>query len=394
MKKVIWLVMDSFGIGNASDADKFGDVGADTLGNIAKNYKLTLPNMSSLGLLKAYEQNNQKALQVKGEKELLQGVFYGSAKELSKGKDTLSGHWEMAGTLMDVQMKFFEETIPAFPKELTDEIIQKSGIKGILGNRHASGVEIINTLGSEHIKTLKPIFYTSADSVIQIAAHEECFGLEKLYKLCEIVREIANAWGVGRVIARPFLGDEKRGFERTVNRHDYSIRASGKSVLEIAKEGGKEVVGVGKISDIFGGHGISKKRVAYKLDGRFDATLDEVRKLQKEGIVYTNFVDFDMEYGHRRDVEGYAKGLEYFDGRLPELLESMSNDDLLIITADHGCDPTFKGTDHTRENVPIFGLFKNSKIGSIGVRDTFADMGASIAKFLDLPNTKLGKSFI
>ncbi len=394
MKKVIWLVMDSFGIGNASDADKFGDVGADTLGNIAKNYKLTLPNMSSLGLLKAYEQNNQKALQVKGEKELLQGVFYGSAKELSKGKDTLSGHWEMAGTLMDVQMKFFEETIPAFPKELTDEIIQKSGIKGILGNRHASGVEIINTLGSEHIKTLKPIFYTSADSVIQIAAHEECFGLEKLYKLCEIVREIANAWGVGRVIARPFLGDEKRGFERTVNRHDYSIRASGKSVLEIAKEGGKEVVGVGKISDIFGGHGISKKRVAYKLDGLFDATLDEVRKLQKEGIVYTNFVDFDMEYGHRRDVEGYAKGLEYFDGRLPELLESMSNDDLLIITADHGCDPTFKGTDHTRENVPIFGLFKNSKIGSIGVRDTFADMGASIAKFLDLPNTKLGKSFI
>ena len=394
MKKVIWLVMDSFGIGNASDADKFGDVGADTLGNIAKNYELALPNMSSLGLLKAYEQNNKKALHVKGEKELLQGVFYGLAKELSKGKDTLSGHWEMAGTLMDVQMKFFEETIPAFPKELTDEIMQKSGIKGILGNRHASGVEIINTLGGEHVKTLKPIFYTSADSVIQIAAHEEAFGLEKLYKLCEIVREIANSWGVGRVIARPFLGDEKRGFERTVNRHDYSIRASGKSILEIAKEGGKEVVGVGKISDIFGGHGISKKRVAYKLDGLFDATLDEVRKLQKEGIVYTNFVDFDMEYGHRRDVEGYAKGLEYFDSRLPELLESMSNDDLLIITADHGCDPTFKGTDHTRENVPIFGLFKNSKIGSIGVRDTFADMGASIAKFLDLPNTKLGKSFI
>ena len=394
MKKVIWLVMDSFGIGNASDAGKFGDVGADTLGNIAKNHELTLPNMSSLGLLKAYEQNNQKSLHVKGEKELLQGAFYGSAKELSKGKDTLSGHWEMAGTLMDVQMKFFEETIPAFPKELTDEIMQKSGIKGILGNRHASGVEIINTLGGEHVKTLKPIFYTSADSVIQIAAHEEAFGLEKLYKLCDIVREIANSWGVGRVIARPFLGDEKRGFERTVNRHDYSIRASGKSILEIAKEGGKEVVGVGKISDIFGGYGISKKRVAYKLDGLFDATLDEVRKLQKEGIVYTNFVDFDMEYGHRRDVEGYAKGLEYFDSRLPELLESMSNDDLLIITADHGCDPTFKGTDHTRENVPIFGMLKNSKISNIGVRDTFADMGASIVKFLDLPNTKLGKSFI
>ena len=394
MKKVIWLVMDSFGIGNASDAGKFGDVGADTLGNIAKNHELTLPNMSSLGLLKAYEQNNQKSLHVKGEKELLQGAFYGSAKELSKGKDTLSGHWEMAGTLMDVQMKFFEETIPAFPKEITDEIIQKSGIKGILGNRHASGVEIINTLGGEHIKTLKPIFYTSADSVIQIAAHEEAFGLEKLYKLCEIVREIANSWGVGRVIARPFLGDKKRGFERTVNRHDYSIRANGKSILEIAKESDKEVVGVGKISDIFGGHGIGKKRIAYKLDGLFDATLDEVIKLQKDGIIYTNFVDFDMEYGHRRDVAGYAKGLEYFDNRLPELLEIMNDDDLLIITADHGCDPTFKGTDHTRENVPIFGMLKNSKISNIGVRDTFADMGASIVKFLDLPNTKLGKSFI
>jgi len=394
MKRVIWLVMDSFGIGNASDAESFGDAGGDTLGHIAQNYELSIPHMSSLGLLKAYENNNAKSLHVKSQYQLNKECFYGIGKEASVGKDTLSGHWEMAGVLMDFEMKYFEEKIPTFPEELISKIIAKSDIDGIIGNRHASGVEIINTLGSEHVKTGKPIFYTSADSVIQIAAHEESFGLERLYKLCEIVREITNTYGIGRVIARPFLGDEVNGYERTKNRKDYSLRPQGKSVLEIAQENGQEVIGVGKIYDIFGGHGITQKKLAYKLEGLFDETLKQVKSLDKNGIIYTNFVDFDMEWGHRRDTEGYAKGLEYFDKRLPELLNALQDGDFLILTADHGCDPTYKGNDHTRENVPIFGLLKNAHLGDIGLRDTFADMGASIAEHLDLPSTALGKSFL
>jgi len=295
---------------------------------------------------------------------------------------------------MDFEMKYFEEKIPTFPEELISKIIAQSDIDGIIGNRHASGVEIINTLGSEHVKTGKPIFYTSADSVIQIAAHEESFGLERLYRLCEVVREITNSYGIGRVIARPFLGNEIDGYERTKNRKDYSLRPKGKSVLEIAQENGQEVVGVGKIYDIFGGHGVTQKKLAYKLEGLFDETLKQVKSLDKNGIIYTNFVDFDMEWGHRRDTKGYAEGLEYFDQRLPELLNALQEGDLLIITADHGCDPTFRGSDHTRENIPIFGLLKNAHLGDIGLRDTFADMGASIAKHLDLPSTTLGKSFL
>jgi len=394
MKRVIWLVMDSFGIGKADDASSFGDEGADTLGHIAQNYMLDIPHMSSLGLLKAYENNNLKPLHVKSKYELNKECFYGIGKEASAGKDTLSGHWEMAGVLMDFEMKYFAEKIPTFPEELINKILVKGEIDGIIGNRHASGIEIIDTLGSEHVKIGKPIFYTSADSVIQIAAHEGSFGLKRLLRLCEVVREITNNHGIGRVIARPFVGNEKSGYKRTKNRKDYALRPNGKSVLEIAKESGKEVVGVGKIYDIFGGHGITQTNSAYKLEGLFDETLKQVKALDKDGIIYTNFVDFDMEWGHRRDAQGYAKGLEYFDKRLPELIENLQEGDLLIITADHGCDPTFKGTDHTRENVPIFGLLKNESLGNIGFRDTFGDMGASISVHLDLPNTELGKSFL
>ncbi len=393
MKRVIWLVMDSFGIGNADDAEKFGDLGADTLGDIAKNYPLVIPNMSSLGLLKAYELNNKKALHVEVEKEPLDEAFWGVAKETSVGKDTLSGHWEMAGVAMDINMRYFEEKIPVFDDEMIEEIKQKAGIEGVLGNRHASGLEIIESLGDEHIKSGYPIFYTSADSVLQIAAHEESFGLERLYKLCEIAREVSNRYNIGRVIARPFIGKDGK-FQRTKNRKDYSLRPSGKSILEIAQENEKEVVGIGKIYDIFGGAGITKKIHAYKLDGLADETLKQMKELKKEGIIYTNFVDFDMEWGHRRDVEGYAKGLEYFDTRLSEIIDNLQDGDFLMITADHGCDPTFKGSDHTRENVPVFGMLKGEKLGSIGIRDTFADMAASIATHLDLPSTKLGKSFL
>lgn len=389
--------MDSFGIGNASDASSFGDDTADTFGNIAKNYDLNIPNLSSLGLIKAYELNNNKKIKVKNNTEPLSSSFYGACKEMSIGKDTLSGHWEMAGVLIDFKMKFYEKKIPAMPKELIDEIINKSDINGVLANRHASGVEVIDTFAQEHIDTNKPIFYTSADSVIQIAAHEESFGLDNLYKLCEIVREITNSHGIGRVIARPFLGNSKDGFTRSKNRKDYSLRPSGKSVLEIALQNNKEVIGIGKIHDIFCGHGISKKALAYKIDGLANETLKQMNKLKTDGIIYTNFVDFDMEWGHRRDVIGYAKALEEFDLKLKEIIETLKDGDLLLLTADHGCDPTFKGTDHTRENVPVFGLLKSKEskdIGSIGIRDSFADMAASISQHLEIPKTNLGNSFL
>ena len=400
MKRVIWLVLDSFGIGNAVDAADFGDAGADTLGHIAKKRPMSLPNMAALGLTQAYRLNNGRDVSLQNtDTPLLSGAFYGVAKEASAGKDTLSGHWEMAGVTMDIAMHYYPTTEPTFPAELIDAILaaaNKAGlnIDGILGDRHASGVEIINTLGAEHIRTGKPIFYTSADSVIQIAAHEEHFGLERLYRLCEVTREVTNTLGVGRIIARPFIGDEQNGFERTKNRHDYALRPSGTSVLEIAQQNGLPVVGIGKIPDIFGGFGITTRAPAYKLDGLMDETLTQIDAMKESGIIMTNFVDFDMEWGHRRDVEGYASGLEYFDRRLPEVLERLGEDDLLILTADHGCDPTWSGTDHTRENIPVFGMLSGKNIGEIGIRDTFADMAATISDHLGIPETENGTSFL
>ncbi len=394
MKRVIWLVMDSFGIGGAKDAKDFKDEGADTLGHINERYPLSIPNMTSLGLDLAYEANNKKALHVKQKSNLRANAYWGVAKELSKAKDTLSGHWEMAGALMDVKLKYFEEKIPVFPKEMIDKILKQAGIKGILGDRHASGLEIIETLGEEHIRTKKPIFYTSADSVLQIAAHEEYFGLEKLYKLCEIAREISNEYNIGRVIARPFRGEKRGEFIRTENRKDYSIRSKNRSILEIAKDNDKEVIGIGKIYDIFGGYGITQKRPAYGLQGLANETLKAMKELKSDGIIYTNFVDFDMEWGHRRDTKGYAEGLEYFDKRLGEISDNLKEDDFLIITADHGCDPTYKGSDHTRENVPIFGIYNGKNLGYIGIRDTFADISSSIAKHLQIPKTDIGESFL
>ena len=395
MRRVIWLVMDSFGIGSAPDAASFGDEGSDTLGHIAQHYPMALPHMTSLGLLKAYELNNRKTLNLKEAREPIRGSFWGLAIEMSAGKDTLSGHWEMAGVEMDLNMLYFEDTNPTFPKEMIDEIINKSDIDGIIGDRHASGLEIIDTLGEEHISTGYPIFYTSADSVLQIAVHENKFGLDRLYRLCEIAREVTDRYGVGRVIARPFTGEKKGAFTRTKNRRDYALRPSGKSVLEYALEQEKAVIGVGKIHDIFGGHGIGVKKPAYTLEGLMDETLSQMQKLNQDGIIFTNFVDFDMEWGHRRDVEGYAKGLEYFDRRLIEVINALQEDDLLIITADHGCDPTFAGTDHTRENVPVFGMLKSKDIGEIGIREGFADMAESISEHLGLDTKKpLGKSFI
>jgi phosphopentomutase len=386
--------MDSFGIGGAEDAASFGDEGADTLGHINDAHPLSIPNMASLGLAKAYENNMGKTLKLAQTAEPAAGCFYGVAQEHSAGKDTLSGHWEMAGVQMDLEMVYFSDTQPTFPAKMIEEIIAKSDIEGILGDRHASGLEVIETLGEEHICTGYPIFYTSADSVLQIAAHEEHFGLERLYRLCEVAREITNSYGVGRVIARPFIGESAERFERTKNRHDYAMRPSGKSVLEIAVEHGREVIGIGKIHDIFGGHGISTKVPAYTLEGLMDATLEQIRQVGEGSIIYTNFVDFDMEWGHRRDVEGYAEGLEYFDRRVPEVLALLGERDLLIITADHGCDPSWRGTDHTRENVPVFGILRSRDIGDIGIRETFADMAATISAHLGIPSAEQGRSFL
>ncbi len=394
MKRVIWLVMDSFGIGGAKDAKDFDDEGADTLGHINERYPLSIPNMTSLGLDLAYEANNNKPLHVKQKTNPRANAYWGVAKELSKAKDTLSGHWEMAGALMGVEMRYFEEKIPVFPKEMIEKIVKQADIEGILGNRHASGLEIIETLGEEHIRTKKPIFYTSADSVLQIAAHEEYFGLDRLYRVCKIAREVSNDYAIGRVIARPFEGKNKENFQRTKNRKDYSIRSKNRSILEIAKDNDKEVIGIGKIYDIFGGYGITQKRPAYKLQGLVDETLKAMEELKDAGIIYTNFVDFDMEWGHRRDTKGYDEGLEYFDKRLGEILDNLKEDDFLIITADHGCDPTYKGSDHTRENVPVFGIYNGKNLGYIGIRETFADISSSIAKHLQIPKTDIGDSFL
>jgi phosphopentomutase len=400
MKRVIWLVLDSFGIGNAPDAAEFGDAGADTFGHIATQRPLNLPNLTALGLLNAYERNNATTLPLLNTKRTtLPGAFWGAAREASANKDTLTGHWEMAGVAMDVAMHHFPVSQPTFPAELIEAIIARAAdegivFDGILGDRHASGIEVIDTLGAEHIRTGRPILYTSADSVIQIAAHEEHFGLDRLYRLCEITREIANPYAVGRIIARPFIGDEANGFARTKNRHDYALRPSGTSVLEYAHDAAKPVIGIGKIPDIFGGHGITASRPAYKLDGLMDETLTQMDALERSGIIMTNFVDFDMEWGHRRDVEGYAAGLEYFDTRLPELLDRLRDDDLLILTADHGCDPTWHGTDHTRENVPVFGMLRTRDIGEIGIRESFADMAATISEYLEIAQTEQGRSFL
>lgn len=395
MARVVWLVMDSFGIGGAVDAGDFGDEGADTLGHINDAHPLNIPTMTSLGLAQAYKMSTQKDISFLADADLAVGSFYGAAQEHSAGKDTLSGHWEMAGVQMDLEMVYFPDTCPSFPPDMIDEIISKSDIKAILGDRHASGVEIIDTLADEHIRTGNPIFYTSADSVLQIAAHEEHFGLERLLSLCEVAREVCDSYGVGRVIARPFVGDTMSGFARTKNRRDYAMRPSGKSVLECAVEQGRDVIGIGKIYDIFGGNGISTKIPAYKLDGLMDSTLEQIRNAAEGSIIYTNFVDFDMEWGHRRDVDGYAKGLEYFDSRLPELLDMLRDDDLLIITADHGCDPTWSGSDHTRENVPVFGILKSRELGDIGIRRGFGDMAQSIARHLGIVSDEhFGNSFV
>lgn len=406
MKRVFIMMLDSFGIGAADDADKFGDKGADTLGHIAeccaqglannadRSGPLRLPNMEKLGLgLAAKASTGHLPAGFSSEPQLIGG--YAFAKEISSGKDTPSGHWEIAGVPVLFDWGYFPQHQNSFPQELLDRIVAKSGIPGYLGNCHSSGTVILDELGEEHMRTGKPIFYTSADSVFQIACHEETYGLEKLYELCKIVREELEGYNIGRVIARPFVGAKAGAFSRTGNRKDYAVEPPSATVLKkLVDEKQGEVVSIGKIADIYAHTGITKKVKATGLPELFDRTLEEVRQAGDNTIVFTNFVNFDSDYGHRRNVAGYGAALEYFDHRLPELLKLVSGEDLLIITADHGCDPTWAGTDHTREHIPVLLYGANVPKQFLGKRETFADIGQTIANYFGTSSMDYGTAII
>ncbi|PTC00740.1 phosphopentomutase [Thalassospira xiamenensis] len=405
MARAIIIVADSFGIGAAPDAAKFGDQGSDTLGHIAENCangladndirkgKLNIPNMTALGLGEAARDATGRVPPGLEHGGAMIGA-YGHAQELSRGKDTPSGHWEIAGVPVDFDWGYFPLEVPTFPRELTDTLIKQAKLPGILGNCHASGTTIIAELGEEHIKTGMPICYTSADSVFQIAAHEEHFGLDRLYKVCEIAFKLVEPYNIGRVIARPFVGSSPSDFKRTANRRDIAIPPHRPTLLDKFSEAGGTVISVGKIADIYAQRGISKKVKASGNMALFDAMMTEIDQAPDNSIVFTNLVDFDMEFGHRRDVPGYANALEEFDARIPELRAILKPGDLVIITADHGCDPTWRGNDHTREFVPILAFGPAIHPGPIGMRDSFADIGQTVADHLGIAPLAAGTSFL
>jgi phosphopentomutase len=398
MARAIILVLDSFGIGATADAESFGDAGADTFGHIASlraanGRPLELPNLAKLGLFHAGKESTGTFAEGADPDVEITGA-YGHAAELSSGKDTPSGHWEIAGVPVMYDWGYFTEKTDTFPQELLDELIERAGLPGVLGNCHASGTTIIAELGDEHVRTGKPIVYTSADSVFQIACHEEAFGLQRLYDLCDIARELVDKYNVGRVIARPFVGDGPDTYVRTGNRRDLTTPPHAPTVLDKLVASGGDVISIGKIADIYAHQGITQKVKASGNAALFDATVDAVRNAGENTIIFTNFVDFDMLFGHRRDVDGYAEALEYFDGRLPEVLDLMREDDVLVLCADHGCDPTWEGSDHTREHIPVLVYGRTITPGSLGRRETFADIGQSIASHLGLSPMDYGTSFL
>jgi phosphopentomutase len=405
MPRAILLILDSVGIGGAPDADAYGDVGSNTVGHIAefaaagkadreglRAGPLNVPNMDAMGLGAAIKLStgtlppNLSATP--------KGGRFGVGREVSRGKDTPSGHWEIAGVPVPFDWGYFPQTEPTFPPELIAEFIERAKLPGILGDKHASGTDIIAELGEESIRTGKPIVYTSIDSVFQIAAHEAHFGLERLYEICQIAFELTAPLMIGRVIARPFIGETAATFKRTGNRRDFAISPPEPTLLDRNKAAGRQVFAIGKISDIYAGHGVTHKLKGTGLPQLFDKTLEALEMAADGAFVMTNFVDFDSEYGHRRDVPGYAAALELFDARLPELIVKLKHDDLLILSADHGNDPTWQGTDHTREQIPILVFSPALPQGEIGIRSTFADIGESIAHWLGLAPGRHGRSFL
>ncbi len=384
MKRAILIVLDSVGIGELPDAADYGDVGSNTLGNIAKAAGgLDLPNLKELGL-----GNISPILGVDPVSE--PKGSYGKSDELSKGKDTVTGHWEMAGVILEKPLKTFPD---GFPQDIIAEFEERIG-RSVIGNTVASGTEIIKELGDEHVATGKPIVYTSADSVFQIAAHEEVIPLSELYRYCEIAREMLTGdRQVGRVIARPFIGTSG-AYARTSNRKDYALAPFNKTVLEYVNEAGLNVMCVGKIEDLFNGLGVTHAVHIKNNEMGVDETI-KYMDMKLPGFIFTNLVDFDMQFGHRNDYMGYKKALEDFDRRLPEILERLQEGDLLIITADHGCDPTTESTDHSREYVPMIVVTKGLKNGvDLGIRRTFSDMGKTVLEHLEAPNEMFGTSFL
>ncbi|QHQ34012.1 phosphopentomutase [Algicella marina] len=394
------IVMDSVGCGGAPDAADFGDEGANTLGHIAeacaagqadegRTGPLLMPNLAGLGLGQAVELAS--GLIMPGMGGQISG-FWGAATEISNGKDTPSGHWELSGVPVPFDWHYFPHEIPAFPAEITDRLIAIGELPGILGNRHASGMPIIQELGEEHMQSGKPICYTSVDSVFQIAAHEQTFGLERLLKLCEQAAKLVHPMQVGRVIARPFVGENPGNFKRTANRRDYAIAPPEPTICDRVVASGHDTIAIGKIGDIFAHQGISEVRKAKSDMGLFDQLIAAARDAKAGDLIFANFVEFDSLYGHPRDVAGYARALEAFDARVPELMAAVKRDDLVIFTADHGNDPTWRGNDHTRERVPVLmaGAVPAGSFGHCG----FADVGESVARHLGLSPGAHGRSVL
>ncbi|RIJ93537.1 MAG: phosphopentomutase [Acidobacteria bacterium] len=370
-ERICLMVLDSAGIGEMPDAADWGDAGADTLGHILEQRKVSLPNLQRLGL--------GNITPLKGLPAVASPIgSYGKCTLKSDGKDTTTGHWEMAGVILKQGFPKFPD---GFPDRIIDRFVAETGVPGVLGNVPASGTEIIKQLGEEHVATGKPIVYTSADSVFQIAAHEEVIPIDRLYEICEIARKILHGDDeVARVIARPFLGTNSANFKRTENRHDYAVPPPSDNLLPVLSNAGLDVVCVGKIASIYDNIGVTADLVGKNNDQAVDSTI-EALNADSRGLIFSNLVDFDMLYGHRRDPEGYAKALEEFDTRLPEIMAAMKDDDLLMITADHGNDPTKEGSDHTREYVPLIVYGKNARAGvALGTRQSLSDIGQTIAE--------------
>lgn len=382
MKRVILIVLDSVGAGELPDAAHYGDEGANTLGHIQKNHPMALPNLRKMGL------GRIPGLGIPDDPSAVGA--YGRAAEKSKGKDTTTGHWEIAGLRLNKPFPLYPD---GFPRDVIEAFETEAGVQ-VIGNKPASGTAILDELGEEHMRTGKPIVYTSGDSVFQIAAHKDVIPLDRLYALCEIARkQLVGEHAVGRVIARPFIGSGKGHFTRTGERRDYSLPPVGRTLLDAVKESGLSVIGVGKIEDIFAHRGLTDSKHSSGNPACIQTTLDDLRK-PFHGLLFVNLVDFDSVYGHRRDAKGYAEALEAFDRALPDIQALMNNDDLLILTADHGCDPTHHGTDHTREYIPILAWNKGmTKCGDLGIRASFADIAATVAQALGLPDRFSAGSF-